>query len=655
MIGRRGSAGQTGGSELPGEWPVNSGELYLSKIVMLPMAEVRDKYNQIQHIVSECHGTGVSWEYGWQGSVGDLDPGGRWRTMCPLGGFISSELMALPADSAYPAMSDAPRSWPEYWPDKMNDPDDPGWPGEWNGYFGKGQIKADQESYWVTDDYQNDEFEFYPDEFNLLRRGLGLRIFYRGLQWANTLVEDVMFIIYDVENIGTGNLDKVNFGMQPDVGCGSVTAEWDPSPDSLVFEREQDWFHIFDIDNLGALNFTPVGIVAYALFETPGNEFDGIDNDNDGYGSGGKIISENDFSLGILDFSTSIIITNYETYERSLPITLADLQQEKPELFTGDTLIITFIGRPQKFWPGKELKEIWFNNFDDNLNGIIDENNGAEIGEDSLSKEIRYLYTGYTAVDYYTGDGSGNLMLDESRKDDIDNDNDWTLRDDVGIDGKPETGDTGEGDGLPSSKYQGSIVHDGPGEPHIDATDITESDMIGMTAFGRNPGDWQEYSLKYDDVLWEATIPGNIVQTLERVENAIMGSGYFPMPSGHIERFSGAFMFNYEVSGLRRTKGNSQQAYDNNYQFFRAPDKPKLTAVPGDSRVTLFWDTYAESSIDPILDEDFEGYRIYRGTDVQFKDSKPITNAYGDEKFMVPVKQYDLDNDIYGLSATQMD
>ena len=30
------------------------------------------------------------------------------------------------------------------------------------------------------------------------------------------------------------------------------------------------------------------------------------------------------------------------------------------------------------------------------------------------------------------------------------------------------------------------------------------------------------------------------------------------------------------------------------YQFAQPPDKPTLTAVPGDGRVTLYWDTKSE-------------------------------------------------------------
>jgi hypothetical protein len=51
QIGFRGERAET--KDIPGEWPVNSGNVYLSKIVLLPMAEVRVVNGIIQHIVSE--------------------------------------------------------------------------------------------------------------------------------------------------------------------------------------------------------------------------------------------------------------------------------------------------------------------------------------------------------------------------------------------------------------------------------------------------------------------------------------------------------------------------------------------------------------------------------------------------------------------------
>jgi hypothetical protein len=664
-FGNDGQLGMRGGrgthTDFNGEWPVNSGHAYLTKIVLLPMAEVRDRHGFIQHIVSESHGADASVDN--DNGRGDLDVDGRWRTICPLPGFIHPALASLPAsaEEASPAITSKPETYPLVWPDKMNDEDDPGWPGQWNGYFGKGRESADQESYWVADDYQNDEFEYYPDENNHNRRGMGIRIYYRGLQWANPLVKDVMYMIYDVENVGTKALDKVNFAMLPDIDCGTLINEWDSSPDLNSFEKDEDWFYIYDEIYVSSGLFTyfePIAYAAYALFETPGNEFDGIDNDRDGesrFDAGGndegKEISQADFNRGTLNSDDPVVIIDYNSYERTLS-TFDSLKIKQPELFSGDTLIIDFIGRPQKFWPGMDLVEDDFDNIDNNLNGLIDENNGVEI-EDGTSS---YLYEKYLSIDYFDSNRVHNPMIDESRKDGIDNDGDWGPLDDVGVDGKKGTGDHGEGDGEITSKYQwigddSLVIHDGPGEEHIDATDITESDMIGMTSYYSIGEDWAKFLLWEDEKLWNVTIPGEIEGIAHNVEVSFMGSGYFPLPSGHIERFSGAFMFNNELEGLRRTKANAQEAYDGNYQFYKAPEVPTLYAVAGDGRITLYWDDIAERSVDPLTGDDFEGYRIYRSTDNDFQDPKRITDAFGEILYKDPIAQFDLDNEHSGLSV----
>ena len=37
------------------------------------------------------------------------------------------------------------------------------------------------------------------------------------------------------------------------------------------------------------------------------------------------------------------------------------------------------------------------------------------------------------------------------------------------------------------------------------------------------------------------------------------------------------------------------------YQFAKAPNPPKVTAVPGDGKVTLYWDRSAESTQDKYM------------------------------------------------------
>ena len=62
---------------------------------------------------------------------------------------------------------------------------------------------------------------------------------------------------------------------------------------------------------------------------------------------------------------------------------------------------------------------------------------------------------GLKYIDYLTGFGSTNTMIDESREDGIDNDGDWDIAtDDVGLDGMPGSGDLEKG--WPS--YSGRVL-----------------------------------------------------------------------------------------------------------------------------------------------------------------------------------------------------
>ena len=59
------------------------------------------------------------------------------------------------------------------------------------------------------------------------------------------------------------------------------------------------------------------------------------------------------------------------------------------------------------------------------------------------------------------------------------------------------------------------------------------------------------------------------------------------------------------------------------------PPRPILQAVPGDGRVTLYWDDSAESFLDTQFNparRNFEGYKVYRATDPEFKDALRVTD-----------------------------
>ncbi|MBN8707164.1 MAG: hypothetical protein J0L62_14935, partial [Bacteroidetes bacterium] len=93
-----------------------------------------------------------------------------------------------------------------------------------------------------------------------------------------------------------------------------------------------------------------------------------------------------------------------------------------------------------------------------------------------------------------------------------------------------------------------------------------------------------------------------------------------------------------------------QKIYNSNYNFAIAPNKPKLSAVAGDRKVTLYWDDGAEYSFDRFLREhDFEGYKIYKSTHYTFGDAGTITDGLGYERFKKPIAIYDKIDSVFGF------
>lgn len=256
-------------------------------------------------------------------------------------------------------------------------------------------------------------------------------------------------------------------------------------------------------------------------------------------------------------------------------------------------------------------------------------------------------------------DNDGDGMIDERQDDGIDNDGDWNPEtDDVGVDGIPNTGDEGEGDGIPTA---GRRLPDGrpdplaPGEPNFEYTDLDESDQIGLTSFASST--WNtDLKMGDDNVIWNRNIPGSFNQITNDADIVFtFGSGYISLKKGESKRISMAFLFGEDLNDLLTTAETVQDIYNKNYRFFRPPSLPTLTAVPGDKKVTLYWDTESEKSIDPITGEDFEGYVIYRSTRSDFGEIQTITDGRGSSFLYEPLKdaegfdaKWDLTNDWKG-------
>lgn len=249
-------------------------------------------------------------------------------------------------------------------------------------------------------------------------------------------------------------------------------------------------------------------------------------------------------------------------------------------------------------------------------------------------------------------------MIDEARNDFFDNDQDWlAISDDIGIEGDPDFPSEGAGNGIPSSGEGTSF----PGEPNIDKTDVSESDIIGVTrATIFSAG---QLNTMLDANVWdEYLLPGAFDDTgvLGEDSDIFVSSSLFPLKKGQVERFALAItaaQTGQSAANDRRVIDQNlreaQNAYEADYQFATAPLAPKVTAIPGDGYVMLYWDDVAESSFDRYLSRitgegnDFEGYKVYRTTDDFF--SLGITDAYGNGQFVQPIAQFDIKNGISDL------
>lgn len=256
----------------------------------------------------------------------------------------------------------------------------------------------------------------------------------------------------------------------------------------------------------------------------------------------------------------------------------------------------------------------------------------------------KFLESPGNADDNFDNDGDG--IIDERQDDGIDNDGDWDPDvHDVGMDGVAGTFDTGEGDRQPTAGDPLDPLL--PGEPNFELTDLDEVDQIGLTSF--NSWTWNDDQVSNDNSMWnrmranKQTLSntngydgfGDITQNDDLV--FIFGSGPISLKRGETKRISMALLMGENLDDLLTTAETVQTIYNQNYRFFKPPEKPTVRAVPDDRKVTLYWDTRAEESIDPLTGKDFEGYVIYRSTEPDFQDVQTITDGKGSSFLSEPL------------------
>ncbi|MBN2410164.1 hypothetical protein JXQ31_00645 [candidate division KSB1 bacterium] len=666
VFGNWGVIGQPASKGTRGAW-IYDNNGYIGDVSLLVGAEIAEG-NKTFHSVVVCPVARPTLQP-------EESPSGTPWGFEPVAGYFNEKQEGI-------ALFSDPKSWPALWPDKMNDPEDPGWSGSWNGFFGKSTTAA-EECFFVMDDNPDEEFNydknnnlevnFKPDSTNLTRNGLGLEVKVRGMQWQDFLAQDVIFWLYEITNTGTTDYSKVVFGMLVGTYVG-VTATEDfreYDDDYSFFDVEKDLTYTADFDDDASRNPRwkgDVGVVGYAFLESPGNPVDGIDNDGDAdqyvnIAASGPFFSEESFVPKSFDAGDKVVLID-RNYNRSIETVPASgkifktrknqKSFEEIEVIPGVTILAE--GNVVVVDDEAVINPNAYDGIDNDLDGLIDENyylHYRQLRKDQSGKILIDKLSPVRYKDYITGMGLMDGMIDERRDDGLDNDGDWNPEfDDVGADGLIATNDRGEGDGVPTA-----------GEPNFDQTDVDESDQIGLTSFEYfSPA--RNFSMADDEDMWRRLSPGffevpaSIVNNKpERGEDGDFsyGSGYFPLRAGETQRFSLALVYGegggpeVDIDDLLKNRETVQKIYNSDYRFPPAPDKPTIKAVPGDGKVTLYWDRKAEKSFDPVLKEyDFEGYKIYKATDHNFNEVFGITDADGTPISYKPLAQFDLKDEISG-------
>ena len=538
-------------------------------------------------------------------------PSGEIWGWLPLPGFNNPNRLdpITSTRTPTPAISSDPTSWPVFWPDRLDSPDDPGWrndeidqnPGlaAWNGFFGKGVFNADQESYYVMDDHSDMEYAldpitnnpnsefgvYYPSPSDSTMGGLGMLNQVRIFQWANVLAEDIMFILYRFFNRGETNHDRLYFTQIMDYGLGNEEGD-----EIAAYDPIQDVAYGWDQDGIGTRasgGTYDLGYTGFAFLESPARAFDGLDNDEDG------MTDESRFNG---------------------PGTLIEGSSQILAAAMGALNVADFV----------------------RSNGPIE------------------MRPAYTAGRWWTGDEN----MDWVGYEDTDGNGQWDpgerINNDVGRDGLGpfDLGypgpDDGEADGIPTL-----------GEPNFDELDVDESDQVGLTGFDLNTRPFYESgdNLRDDEWMWNrifnvaqfplGTEPEAIEADIEPF--LLFSSGPVNLPNKRTDFFSTAWIFGSDERDFFKNRRTVQSIFNADYTFAQPPFTPTLTAIPGDGRVVLSWDTLAIASFDRFSQEfDFEGFKLYKGTDILLSDARNITDVSGEGTFFEPIAQFDLKNGIYG-------
>jgi len=518
----------------------------------------------------------------------------------------------------YPAMSNDSLSWPVIgWPATGRFLK---WPGEWNGRFGRGVIYADLETYFVDNDAQDQEY--------------------------------------------LGPEDRIRYYPRPGRKIGDI------DPSKITIQRGKPWGGVgvrvsqrgFQWNNPQARDaiFWEYSIANISDYDLPEMAF--------GYWVDNGVGGESDDELGYFDTYIDM------AYSWDIDETGA------AGLRTG-AMGFAYLESPGLPYDG----------VDNDQDGLIDEKRDNDTGEligamDGIADLDKFLRAYRLEVEdlkpHYAGDedqdwengvdlnGNGKYAIEISP-------GNWAVEtgestgDDVGIDGVGPTelnyhgpdDDGSEGNGRPDFSPIGC-------EPNFNTTDVTESDMIGLTSFRLFPIPQHRppYTrwFRNDRSMFETIGVDSTLEYLGNISNLVecFASGTFPLYKGREERISMSELHAYDplvglnsdahtAPALFEAKRIVQVIYEKDYRFAAPPKMPTLYATASDGKVILSWDNIADTRTrDPFMGNinDFEGYKVFRATDKYMQDSEVITDGFGTPMFKKPIFQCDLKDNIKGFT-----
>jgi len=462
-------------------------------------------------------------------------------------------------------MSNLPNSWPTAgWPASGNGLQ---WQGEWDGRFGRGVIKADLETYFVANDAQDQEY--------------------------------------------LGPEDRVKYYPRPGRYIGdkrpSVTVQCGKPWGGLGIRVEQRGFQWNNPQARDAI-FWEYNIANISNYDLPEMAFGyWVDNAiGDNVAGAGD-----DDELGFFD--------------RKIDLAYSwDIDGIGQGGYATGIMGFAYLESPGLAYDG----------IDNDEDGLIDEKRdnlagniiGPSDGIQDLSAFLEFYRLNMEDLhDHYEGDEDQDWQDGEDLNGNGIYDIGEDAGDDVGLDGvgPSELNYTGPDPG--ECNHKPDYTEDGC-EPNFAATDVSESDMVGLTSFQLFP--IQPHRPPYtkwfrnDKSMWEVIGSDTLIEYLGNISNLVetFASGPFPLYQGRTERISMSELHSYDpLEGLSSDEHSAPALFE----------LKRIVQV---------------KTRDPFVENvnDFEGYKLFRATDKKMSDAEVITDGYGTPMFKKPIFQCDI-------------